>query len=101
MNPDDTLTVADRTPFGGFNLGLPEPADGPQAGGRTRITRLRVVGAGTMGSGIAALAASAGVPVVLLDVPADGPDRSAVARGAVDRALKAKPAPFMDAARAR
>ena len=34
-----------------------------------RIAKLGVVGAGTMGSGIAALAASAGIPVVLLDVP--------------------------------
>ena len=32
-----------------------------------RVTKLGVVGAGTMGSGIAALAASAGMPVVLLD----------------------------------
>lgn len=52
-----------------------------------------------MGSGIAALAASAGVPVVLLDIPGEA-DRDSVARGALQRALKAKPAPFMDTARA-
>jgi len=65
-----------------------------------RIRRLGVVGAGTMGSGIAALAASAGIPVVLLDIPATQGDRNAVARAGLDRAKKAKPAAFMDPARA-
>jgi 3-hydroxyacyl-CoA dehydrogenase len=65
-----------------------------------RIQQLGVVGAGTMGSGIAALAASAGLPVVLLDVPATGADRSATARAGLDRARKAKPAAFMDLERA-
>lgn len=60
-----------------------------------RIKKLGVVGAGTMGSGIAALAASAGVPVVLLDVPGDG-DRNAIVRQGVERAKKARPAAFMD-----
>lgn len=66
-----------------------------------KIRKVGVIGAGTMGGGIAALAASAGVPVVLLDVPgpADG-DRSAPARDGVQRQLKAKPAAFMDPARA-
>ncbi len=64
-----------------------------------RIRKLGVVGAGTMGGGIAALAASAGIPVVLLDIPADGADRSAVARGGLERAKKSRPAAFMDPAR--
>ena len=64
-----------------------------------RIKKLGVVGAGTMGSGIAALAASAGVPVVLLDVPGDG-DRNAVAKQGIERAKKARPAAFMDTDRA-
>src|SRR5215831_18042541 len=64
-----------------------------------RIRRLGVIGAGTMGGGIAALAASAGIPVVLLDVPGPGADRNAVARGGVERAKKAKPAAFMVADR--
>ena len=34
-----------------------------------RITKVGVVGAGVMGHGIAALCASAGLPVVLLDIP--------------------------------
>jgi 3-hydroxyacyl-CoA dehydrogenase len=65
-----------------------------------RIARLGVVGAGTMGSGIAALAASAGIPVVLLDVAAREGDRSFPAKSGLDRARKARPAAFMDAARA-
>lgn len=90
-----------RTAFAGFDLGADfDAAPETPAGRPRRIARLGVVGAGTMGIGIAALAASAGVPVVLLDVPAEGADRSAVARGAVQRAVKAKPAPFMDADRA-
>ena len=65
-----------------------------------RIAKLGVVGAGTMGSGIAALAASAGIPVVLLDVPGPPGDRNAPARAGLERARKARPAAFMDPARA-
>jgi 3-hydroxyacyl-CoA dehydrogenase len=69
-----------------------------------RIRKIGVVGAGAMGAGIAALAASAGVPVVLLDIPgpADrGPqDRSAPARDGLQKAVKAKPAAFMHSDRA-
>jgi len=64
-----------------------------------RIGKVGVIGAGAMGTGIAALAASAGFPVRLLDVPGD-PDRDSVARGAVQRAVKAKPPQFMLADRA-
>ena len=67
-----------------------------------RIRKLGVVGAGTMGGGIAALAASAGVPVVLLDVPASegGRGGDAVARNGLERAKKSRPAAFMDPERA-
>ena len=65
-----------------------------------RIRKVGVVGAGTMGGGIAALVASAGVPVVMLDVPGDG-DRNAPARQGLERQTKAKPAAFMDPERAR
>jgi len=64
-----------------------------------RIAKVGVIGAGAMGSGIAALAASAGLPVVLLDVPGET-DRNSTARNALQKATKAKPAPFMDPARA-
>ena len=53
-----------------------------------------------MGAGIGALAASAGVPVVLLDVPANDGDANAPARKGLERQLKARPAAFMDPDRA-
>ena len=65
-----------------------------------RITKLGVIGAGTMGSGIAALAASAGIPVILLDIAGKEGDKSAPAKAGLDRAKKARPAAFMDVARA-
>jgi 3-hydroxyacyl-CoA dehydrogenase len=65
-----------------------------------RIRRLGVIGAGTMGHGIAALAASAGVPVDLLDIAGPADDPNAPARTGLDRARKARPAAFMDRGRA-
>ncbi|MFZ1427870.1 MAG: 3-hydroxyacyl-CoA dehydrogenase NAD-binding domain-containing protein, partial [Geminicoccaceae bacterium] len=60
------------------------------------INRVAVIGAGVMGSGIAAHVANAGVPVLLLDVvPAGAGDRSTLARAAIARLLKASPAAFM------
>ncbi len=68
----------------------------------SEITKVCVIGAGLMGSGIAAQVANAGVPVLLLDIlPKDGANRNAVAEGAVARALKTDPAPFMSAAAAK
>ena len=63
------------------------------------VTKLGVIGAGTMGSGIAALAVSAGVPVVLLDIPGKVGDRDAPAKAGLERAKKARPASFMDVSR--
>jgi len=66
------------------------------------IQKVCVIGSGTMGAGIAAQVANAGVPVLLLDiVPKDGGDRDAIAKGAVARLLKADPAPFMSRAAAK
>ena len=65
-----------------------------------RIAKLGVVGAGTMGSGIAALAASAGIPVVLLDIAGPEGDRNGPAKAGLERARKARPAAFMDPSRA-
>jgi len=64
------------------------------------IETIAVIGAGVMGSGIAAHFANAGYPVRLLDVvPKDaaegGGNRNALAEGAIQRMLKADPAPFM------
>ena len=69
-----------------------------------RIKKIGVVGAGIMGAGIAALAASVGIPVVLLDIPGSddqkSPDRSGPAKKGLDKALKSKPAAFLDSNRA-
>jgi 3-hydroxyacyl-CoA dehydrogenase len=60
------------------------------------IQKAAVLGAGVMGSGIAAHIANAGIPVVLLDiVPKGAANRSVIAEGAVQKLLKADPAAFM------
>ena len=59
------------------------------------IRRAAVIGAGTMGSGIAGHLANAGVDVVLLDVAGPGPGRDSVARGALERMRSQVPPPFM------
>lgn len=66
------------------------------------IQKVGVLGAGVMGSGIAAHVANAGIPVVLLDiVPEGASDRNVVAAGALEKLKKAKPAAFMSASRAK
>jgi 3-hydroxyacyl-CoA dehydrogenase len=61
------------------------------------IKRVGILGAGVMGSGIAAHLASAGIPTLMLDiVPKDaGADRNRLSRGGKEAALKAKPALFL------
>ncbi len=73
------------------------------------IEKVAVIGAGVMGSGIAAQVANAGVPVLLLDiVPQEAgsgkaatgknesaEDRNVIAKGAIEKMLKTNPAPFM------
>jgi 3-hydroxyacyl-CoA dehydrogenase len=74
------------------------------------IRRAAVIGAGVMGSGIAAHFANAGVEVVLLDIvppnltDAEKKDRSARNRfavGGLDKALKSRPAAFFHKSNAR
>lgn len=56
------------------------------------IRKATVIGAGAMGSGIAAQLANAGIKVHLLDiVPKDAADRNIVAQSAIDRMKKATP----------
>ncbi len=57
-----------------------------------KINKVAVIGAGVMGSGIAAQVANAGLPVVLLDIKLEGRD---LAREAVAKMLKTEPAAFM------
>ena len=66
-----------------------------------RIEKAVVLGAGTMGSRIAAHFANAGLPCILLDIvppnlPADAPhaDRNKIVRAGLDAAKKSKPAAF-------
>src|ERR1051326_2103334 len=60
------------------------------------IRKAAVLGAGTMGSRIAAHLANAGLPVVLLDIAATSPRRSSIAGQAVEALKKGKPAAFYD-----
>jgi 3-hydroxyacyl-CoA dehydrogenase len=62
------------------------------------IRKAAVLGAGTMGSRIAAHLANAGLPVVLLDIPAKEGPRSAIAMQALEALKKSKPAAFYDPA---
>ncbi len=72
------------------------------SGKEPTIAKVGVLGAGVMGAGIAAHVANAGVPVVLLDiVPEGAADRSVIARTAIEKLEKAKPAPLMTKRNAR
>jgi 3-hydroxyacyl-CoA dehydrogenase len=64
------------------------------------IRKAGVLGAGTMGSRIAAHFANAGLPVVLLDISSPQGRRSAVAAQALEALKKSKPAAFYDLAAA-
>ncbi|MEX2263789.1 MAG: 3-hydroxyacyl-CoA dehydrogenase/enoyl-CoA hydratase family protein [Bryobacteraceae bacterium] len=67
----------------------------------TPLRRVAVLGAGTMGSRIAAHFANAGIPALLLDlVLPDQPDRNAAARKGIETALKQKPGAFFTEAAA-
>jgi 3-hydroxyacyl-CoA dehydrogenase len=71
---------------------------------KRRIEKVVVLGAGTMGSRIAAHFANAGVPVLLLDmVPpgltsGDAAERNKIVRAGLDAAKKSKPAAFFSPA---
>lgn len=57
----------------------------------SHISRAAVIGAGSMGSGIAALLANAGIKVLLLDRPsAEGEDRNALSRRGVELQVERK-----------
>ncbi len=69
------MTIADRRPRI------------PGVAGFEPVRRAVVVGAGTMGAGIAAQLANCGIQVTLLDRAGDGADRSALARAGIERQL--------------
>jgi 3-hydroxyacyl-CoA dehydrogenase len=51
------------------------------------INKACVIGAGTMGLGIAGQLANAGIDVLLLDLPSEGDDRNAICNRAIERLL--------------
>ena len=58
-----------------------------------KIRRVAILGAGTMGSQIAAHFANAAIPVLLLDLPSSG-DRNAIAKRGIELALRRHPPAF-------
>ncbi len=63
------------------------------------VRRAAVLGAGTMGSHIAAHLANVGIPTIMLDIPAQ-PGAAQPAKIALERLAKSKPAAFYEAANA-
>src|SRR5215469_1805475 len=89
--------------------GLPEPNRTPSMS--IQINKVAVLGAGTMGSRIAAHLANAGIPSYLFDIVPPGsaagkpgersPERDRIVAGGLDAAKKSRPAAFFDPALAR
>ena len=61
-----------------------------------KISKVVVIGSGTMGSGIAAQVANAGISVILLDLPSDKDSRNKITENAKDRILKSRPPLLVD-----
>lgn len=66
-----------------------------------QINKVGIVGSGTMGSGIGALLAGIGVPVVMLDIPTSNTTpgdkkRNTIVQGGLDRLKKSKPAQLFE-----
>ncbi|SDD53374.1 3-hydroxyacyl-CoA dehydrogenase/enoyl-CoA hydratase family protein [Niabella drilacis] len=57
------------------------------------VKKVAVLGSGVMGSRIACHFAGAGIPVLLLDMAADGPDRNRIVNDALASAVKSSPSP--------
>ncbi|HWD00563.1 MAG TPA: 3-hydroxyacyl-CoA dehydrogenase NAD-binding domain-containing protein [Candidatus Sulfopaludibacter sp.] len=76
---------------------IAEPVAKPaSAGSSILIRKAAVLGAGTMGSRIAAHLANSGLPVVLLDIPMANEPRSGIAMQALEALKKSKPAAFYE-----
>ena len=76
--------------------GTPEGSASPGRTAAALVRKAAVLGAGTMGSRIAAHFANAGLEVVLLDIPAKSGPRGAIAAQALENLKKSKPAAFYD-----
>ena len=103
------LEVASHSSAIGVTLrleSLAEPSHKQKPFMSTKIRKIAVLGAGTMGARIAAHVANAGFPCVLLDmVPpgtasdADKTTRNKIVSAGFDAAKKSKPAAFADDAK--
>ncbi len=63
----------------------------------TQINKVAVIGAGTMGSGIASHLSNAGIPVLLFDIPGKNPDDpNEISKQALQRMLQSAPPALMD-----
>ena len=60
------------------------------------VRRAAVLGAGTMGSRIAAHLANAGIPTLLLDLPSTNPESKGLAILAIEALIKSKPAALFE-----
>jgi len=60
-----------------------------------QIKKVVVIGAGTMGGGIAAHCANVGLSVTLLDIPSKEGDKNAIVKAMWDKQIKLRPAPIM------
>ena len=56
-----------------------------------QISKVAVIGSGTMGCGIAAQVANAGIPVSLLDLPSEKGSRNQIVEKAKEKILKSRP----------
>ncbi|HEX7069812.1 MAG TPA: 3-hydroxyacyl-CoA dehydrogenase family protein, partial [Rhodothermales bacterium] len=77
---------------------LTQSVTSPYSSSHLPLRSVAVLGAGTMGSQIAAHAANAGLQVLLLDLPGQGADRNEIVRSGLARAVKLRPDPFFDEA---
>ena len=59
--------------------------------GKIQFKKIAVIGAGTMGSGIAAQIANAGLDVLLLDLAAKNENEISPAEAAIERLIKSDP----------
>ena len=81
---------------------IPAQASKPTLAEPMLVRSAAVLGAGTMGSRIAAHLANCGIPVLLLDIVPEGEKkRNKLAAGAIDALLKAKPAALYEPGLAR
>ena len=55
------------------------------------IKKVVIIGSGTMGSGIAAQVANAGVSVTLLDLPSKEGSRNQITQNAIERIINSRP----------